>query len=80
MRGDSAEVTPVLFLKRSSTATQVDASVIVNIAVDNVLAAMNRLGLDTTVTNDRSATIEVRDPDGRTVQINERRANAESDH
>jgi hypothetical protein len=67
----TAEITPGLLLHQSAADTLIDASsVIVNIAVDNLQAASGRLGLDTT-TNDHTAMIEVRDPDGRTVRISQ---------
>jgi hypothetical protein len=41
----------------------------VHITVDNVAAAKRRLSFDTA--EDHAATIEVRDPDGRTIRISQ---------
>lgn len=69
IQGGTAEITPGLLLHQSAD-TPIDASsIIVNIPVDNLKATSGRLGLDTT--NDRTASIEVRDPDGRTVRISQ---------
>jgi ADP-ribosylglycohydrolase len=80
MRADTAEITPWLILRQSAADTLIDASsVIVNIPVDNLPVAARRLGLDTATTNGHTATIEVRDPDGRTVRISQHPAGTRPD-
>jgi hypothetical protein len=69
----TAEITPGLLLQRSAADTLIDASsVVVHITVPSLSAAIRRLGSDTSTSSSRSATIEVRDPDGRTVRISQR--------
>jgi hypothetical protein len=80
VRAGTAEITPGLLLHRSEADTPIDASsVIVQITVDNLPAATRRLGLDTNTANDRTATTEVRDPDGRIVRISQRPASSRPD-
>lgn len=75
VRAGTAEITPRLFLRQSATDALHDAaSIIVHISVDDLPEATRRLGIDSTVTSGVPATIEVRDPDGRTVRISQRPA------
>ncbi len=77
----TAEITPGLLLHQSAADTLIDAtSVIVHITVDNLPATARRLGLDTTTTNGHTTTIEVRDPDGRTVRISQHPASSRPDY
>jgi hypothetical protein len=52
----------------------------VHITVDNLPATARRLGLDATTTNGHTTTIEVRDPDGRTVRISQHPASSRLDY
>jgi hypothetical protein len=52
----------------------------VHITVDNLHATARRLGLDATTTNGHTTTIEVRDPDGRTVRISQHPASSRLDY
>jgi len=80
VRAGTAEITPELLLHQSAADTLVDASsVIVHITVDNIPAATRRLGLDTTTADGRTATIEVRDPDGRIIRISQRPTSSQTD-
>lgn len=80
-RAGTAEITPGLLLHQSAADTLIDAtSVIVHITVDNLPATVRRLGLDTTAINGHTTTIEVRDPDGRTVRISQHPASSRPDY
>ncbi|MFD3310266.1 ADP-ribosylglycohydrolase family protein [Streptomyces sp. NPDC058694] len=68
----TAEIAPGLFLRQSATNTLHNAaSVIVHISVDDLPGATRRLGIESPKTSDVPATIELRDPDGRTVRISQ---------
>lgn len=72
VRAGTAEVTRGLVLRQTSEHATVDASsVIVSLIVDSLPKAISRLGLDKTRTNSQTDTIEVRDPDGRSVRISQ---------
>lgn len=73
VRAGTAEITPQLLLHRSAAGTLIDASsVIVHIVVDDLLAAARRLGSNAGIADNRTSTIEVRDPDGRVVRVSQR--------
>lgn len=80
-RAGTAEITPGLLLHQSAADTLIDTtSVIVHITVDNLPATARRLGPETTTTNSHTTTIEVRDPDGRTVRISQHTASSRPDY
>jgi ADP-ribosylglycohydrolase len=71
-RTGTAEITPGLQLHQSSVDLVIDAaSIIVYVTVDNLSAALRRLGLDI-ATDGYTAGTEVHDPDGRIVRIRQR--------
>ena len=73
VRAGTAEVTPGLLLHQSAAGRLIDgSSVTLHITVDSLPQATRRLGLDTAATSSPTATIEVRDPDGRIVRISQR--------
>ena len=77
----AAEITPGLLLHQSAADTLIDAtSVLVHITVDSLPATARRLRLDTTTTNGHTTTIEVHDPDGRTVRISQHPASSRPDY
>jgi ADP-ribosylglycohydrolase len=79
VRVGTAEIAPGLLLHRSEADTLIDASsVTLRITVDNLPEAIRRLGLDA-ITDSRLDTIEVRDPDGRTVRVSQRPGSARPD-
>lgn len=80
VRAGTAEIIPRLLLHQSAADTLIDAtSVIVHIPVGNLPATIDRLSLDITATNGHTTTIEVRDPDGRTVRISQYPASSRPD-
>jgi hypothetical protein len=75
VRAGIAEITPALLLHQPAADTLIDASsVVVNVHVENIVAAARRLDLDPTTINGHATTIEVRDPDGRIVRVSQRPA------
>jgi ADP-ribosylglycohydrolase len=80
VRADIAEITPGLLLRHSAVEAPIDSSsVTVQITVDSLPAAQRRLGLDITTAQDRTSTIDVRDPDGRVVRISQHPASSQPD-
>ena len=76
VRAGIIEITPGLLLYESAAKTLTDASsIIVNVPVDDLIAAISRLGLGGTKAGNHATTIEVVDPDGRTVRISQRPTN-----
>jgi len=73
IRGDKARIGPPVLVQQLTTDTPIDASsVILQIVVDNPAEVRLRLGADIDSTADSIETIEVRDPDGRTVRVSQR--------
>ncbi|SDN09859.1 ADP-ribosylglycohydrolase [Actinacidiphila guanduensis] len=73
VRAGTAEVTAGLLLHQSAAGRLIDgSSVTLHITVNSLHEAARRLGLDTIARSSPTATIEVRDPDGRIVRISQR--------
>jgi ADP-ribosylglycohydrolase len=81
VRDGTAAIAPGLLIHRSEADDPIEASsVTVHLTVDNLSEATRRLGLGTTTTDGRDATIEMRDPDGRIVRISQRLTSSRLDH
>ena len=81
VRAGTTEIAPGLRLHQSTSDTLIDpSSVIVHITVESLPAAARRLGLAATTFDDDTTTVDVRDPDGRTVRITQRSANSSQDY
>lgn len=75
VRAGTAEITPGLLLRQSVAGRLFDVtSVTVHITVESLSGTTRRLGIESVTKTNSPETIEVRDPDGRTVRISERSA------
>ncbi|GFN02654.1 hypothetical protein Smic_12100 [Streptomyces microflavus] len=75
VRAGTAEITPGLLLRQSVAGRLFDVtSVTVHITVESLSGTTRRLGIESATKSSSPETIEVRDPDGRTVRISERSA------
>jgi ADP-ribosylglycohydrolase/Fic family protein len=72
VRAGTAQIAPGVHLHQPAADAPIDASAVVEIHVNDLRAAARRLGVDAAVSNGHP-TIEVRDPDGRTVRVGQQR-------
>lgn len=80
VRASTAEISPGLLLHQSAANAAIDSSsLVVQITVDDILAAARRLGLHANMADNYAVPIEVRDPDGRLVRISQRPAGSRPD-